>query len=50
MMWSSIVLFAAAASAASIPKHVPTPDADGKYTITAPGIKAQVGHPLPYFP
>lgn len=37
----SLCLFAAAASAASIGR-APKPDAEGKYTLEAPGIKAQV--------
>jgi aldose 1-epimerase len=42
----SYFLFAATVSAAAVhPKprpHRPIPDADGKYTLEAPGIKAQV--------
>ncbi|PVH98677.1 aldose 1-epimerase [Periconia macrospinosa] len=41
----SFVLFAAAVAAALPPGPKPKPDADGKYTLTAPGIKAQF---IPY--
>ncbi|KAF2645116.1 aldose 1-epimeras-like protein [Massarina eburnea CBS 473.64] len=43
-MKTSFALFAVLASAAEVLKK-PTPDADGKFTITAPGIKAQF---IPY--
>jgi len=42
MMKYSLFLFAAAASAAVLGKKVPAPDADGRYTLEAPGIRAQV--------
>jgi hypothetical protein len=51
-MRPSIFFFAASATAAAVagpgrPKHPsrPGPDADGKYTLEAPGIKAQVLSP-----
>ncbi|KAF2280216.1 aldose 1-epimeras-like protein [Westerdykella ornata] len=41
----SHILFAGLASAAAVKKPVPKPDADGKYTLEAEGIKAQF---IPY--
>jgi aldose 1-epimerase len=40
----SCALFVAAASAAAF-RPVPKPDAEGRYTLTAPGIRAQF---IPY--
>jgi len=40
--WAAVVAVASAA--------LPPPDADGKYTLTAPGIRAQVRKSLPIAP
>ena len=41
-MRSTALFIAALAEVASVFAQVPAPAADGRYTISAPGIKAQV--------
>lgn len=42
MKYSFVLLAAAVAAALPSGPKAPKPDADGRYTLTAPGIKAQV--------
>jgi aldose 1-epimerase len=45
----SVLAFAASVSAAALGPHRGIkPDADGRYTLEAPGIRAQVIHSLVY--